>query len=81
MLFKSALRKYSLLMYFIVWKNFYYKIMIQINNFITSNIIIHILYCYIHAFYTLYCCDVMYLLYCCCFIILIVIVYLQAMML
>ena len=65
----------SLLMYFIMWKNFYYITKIQINNFITSNIIIHIIYCYIHAFYTLYCCGVMYLLYCCCFIIVTVTVY------
>jgi hypothetical protein len=41
MLFKSALRKYLLTHVFYYVEEFYYITTIQINNFITSNILIH----------------------------------------
>jgi len=49
-------------MYFSQWKNYYCITIIKINNFITSNNIVHILYFYVHALYTFT--TVMFYIYC-----------------
>jgi len=51
-------------MYCILWKNF----LENNTNFyhFSAGIVIHILYIFIHALYTLYFCDGLYLLYCWC---------------